>query len=493
MRIIWLLSLIALLLAACAGPVPAPGLPPTGTPEPTAAATASPTPDINATPLPTREPFGVGQLLPYTAQTGDTLVAIAAHFNTTADEVLAANPGLSPTSTIAPGTALTIPAYWFPFGGSAYKIIPDASFVYGPTSVGFDVDAYVRSQPGFLREMAFFVSGRQRSAGSTIQYIAEQYSIDPRLLLALMEWRSGAVTQPGATPDMRENPLGLVGVRGMYGQLRYAAEQMSIGYYGWRTGTLTSLLLRDSFRSRPDMYQTAGTVAVQYLFAQMFEMDQFQAATAADGFGATYIRLWGDPFQHDDLVVIPGDLTQPALSLPFVSSQTWSFTGGPHPVWGQNLPWAALDFAPAGVSGCLSSSAYVTAAADGVVVRSGENIVVLDLDGDGHEQTGWVLFHFHLADADLAPVGKVVRAGDPLGRPSCEGGRATGTHVHIGRKYNGEWIAADGLVPGIAAFELGGWVPQRGAAPYLGRMMRIGAWVEACTCSTAQNTVYWAR
>jgi murein DD-endopeptidase MepM/ murein hydrolase activator NlpD len=113
------------------------------------------------------------------------------------------------------------------------------------------------------------------------------------------------------------------------------------------------------------------------------------------------------------------------------------------------------------------------------------------LDGDGHEQTGWVLFYFHMAERDLIAAGAQVKVGDLLGHPSCEGGRATGTHVHIARKYNGEWIPADGIVPGIVPFVIGGWTAEQGDAPYEGRLTRVGAWVEACTCSTAANTIYW--
>jgi murein DD-endopeptidase MepM/ murein hydrolase activator NlpD len=487
----------ALLLAACAAPPPI--VPPTLTPItlPTLEPTASPTPDPNATPLPNRLPFGVTEnQLPYETQTGDTLIAIASHFNTTPEEVWALNPTLSPTSTLAAGQRLTIPAYWFPLGGSPYKIIPDAGFVYGPDVSDFDIDAYVNGQPGYLRSSPQFVAGAQRSGGQAVLYVAQQYSVNPRLLLALMEWRSGALSNPDAPPEVRSQPLGVIpGVRGLYQQLAYAAEQMSLGYYGWRTGQLTTLHLRDDTTSRPDMYQNAGTVAVQYFFAQLFDYRDFLDATGPDGFGATYIRLWGKPFDRPlrDLEVIPADFAQPDWGLPFLSGDIWSFTGGPHPVWGDWLPWAALDFAPAGVKGCASTSKMVAAAAPGVVVRAADNMVVLDLDGDGRETTGWVLFHLHIADDGMIAAGTRVEAGDPLGHPSCEGGRATGTHVHLARKFNGEWIPADGLLPGLAPFELGGWVAARGAEPYQGRMMRLGAWVEACTCSTALNTVYWFK
>ena len=42
-----------------------------------------------------------------------------------------------------------------------------------------------------------------------------------------------------------------------------------------------------------------------------------------------------------------------------------------------------------------------------------------------------------------------VQAGDPLGHPSCEGGNVTGTHVHLARKFNGEWIGAGGRMPSL--------------------------------------------
>ena len=108
------------------------------------------------------------------------------------------------------------------------------------------------------------------------------------------------------------------------------------------------------------------------------------------------------------------------------------------------------------------------ASAAGLVVRSGNGLVVLDLDGDGHEQTGWVLLYLHVSSDDRIPVGTWVDEGTHLGHPSCEGGLATGTHVHFARKYNGEWIAADGPMP----FVLNGWRAHAGEAAYKGTLTR---------------------
>ena len=75
--------------------------------------------------------------------------------------------------------------------------------------------------------------------------------------------------------------------------------------------------------------------------------------------------------------------------------------------------------------------------------------------------------------------------GWSLDHPSCEGGRATGTHVHVARKYNGEWIPAGGPVP----FDLSGWVAATGAREYEGTLTRDGVIVTACTCGSATTAI----
>jgi hypothetical protein len=61
----------------------------------------------------------------------------------------------------------------------------------------------------------------------------------------------------------------------------------------------------------------------------------------------------------------------------------------------------------------------------------------------------------------------------------------TGTHVHIARKYNGEWILADGPL----AFNLEGWIAHNGSREYKGTLTRGGAVVIACECSDYQSQI----
>jgi hypothetical protein len=107
--------------------------------------------------------------------------------------------------------------------------------------------------------------------------------------------------------------------------------------------------------------------------------------------------------------------------------------------------------------------------ADGVIARSEPGLIELDLDGDGDPHTGWVLLYLHLGAQHKAREGEVVEQGDLLGHPSCEGGESTGSHIHIARKYNGEWIPASGVIP----FNLDGWIAYAGAAEYQGTLVRF--------------------
>ena len=70
----------------------------------------------------------------------------------------------------------------------------------------------------------------------------------------------------------------------------------------------------------------------------------------------------------------------------------------------------------------------------------------------------------------MSNAGDEVNTGDRLGHPSCEGGISTGTHVHMARKYNGEWMTADGPTP----FVLSGWAVHNGAAIYKGSLTKPG-------------------
>jgi murein DD-endopeptidase MepM/ murein hydrolase activator NlpD len=441
---------------------------------------------INITPLPTREKFKPGELVDYTVQNGDTVVALAARFNTTVNEIQTSNPVLpQTTTTLPPGLPLKIPIYYLPLWGSPYHILPDALFVNGPAQIGFDTIDFVSKSNGWLKNFRIYAYEGWRTGAELVDYIGMSYSVSPRLLLALLEYQTQALTNPTPPEDIDRYPLGFKKVynENLYLQLLMAADTLNAGYYGWREGSLLSVDLQDGKLMRFDPWLNASSVSLQNYFSIIYAPDEFEQAISSEGLAATYRSLFGQlPTQDPEL--IPGSLTQPALQLPFTPNKVWSYTGGPHPVWGVNQPWAAIDFAPpADRGGCTISTEWVTAVADGVLSRTEVGLTILDLDGDGDERTGWVVLYLHLDRVDAAPQGKAVKAGDVLGHPSCERGIATGTHVHIARKYNGEWIPADGPL----AFDLEGWIVHSSGTAYIGTLTRFGQTLIACTCSDAQT------
>jgi hypothetical protein len=301
-----------------------------------------------------------------------------------------------------------------------------------------------------------------------VETVSRDFSVHPRLLLALLEYRSGALSRNDQSEALKAFPLGSTDSTdiGLGMQLSWAAEMLNEGYYGWRTGRIEELELADGRISRPDPWQNAGTVAVQYLLAHWFGQEEFDAAVSPAGFIQTYWRLFGDPFSYA-AQLLPGNLQQPRMQLPLEPLKVWIYSGGPHPVWGHHLPWAAIDFAPpAEEQGCVDSPEWAVAAAAGLVVRSGSSAVVLDLDFDGDEHTGWIVFYYHIPEPGRAAAGTRLQPGGRIGHPSCEGGTANGTHFHIARRYNGEWISAGGVL----AFNLSDWIAGNGSQPYEGTL-----------------------
>src|SRR4030067_2932609 len=108
------LLLVALLVSACQPPPASLGL---VAPEAPAESTPrEPRPPASlATPLPTRPAYAPGELVDYVVQTGDTLPALARHFNTRLEEIRAANPVIPQDApTLPPGMPMKIPIYYAP-------------------------------------------------------------------------------------------------------------------------------------------------------------------------------------------------------------------------------------------------------------------------------------------------------------------------------------------------------------------------------------------
>ncbi len=423
----------------------------------------------------------------YIVESGDTLSLIAQKFNVSVGDIALAN-NIADINILEVGQELIIPAPKPTNRGPSYKIIPDSELVASPPSSVFDVPDFIYSQNGYLVRYQEDVGGKTLSGPQIVHQIGRDFSVNPRILLAVLEYQSGWVTNPSPQTDTLAYPLGFADPRreGLYKQLAWAADQLNFGFYGWRANALASWTLADSTVIPANPTINAGTAALQFFFSRFYDYTFWEKTVGPEGIFATYNNLFGYPFDYAYEPVVPATLTQPNMQLPFEPGITWAFTGGPHGGWGDGSAWAALDFAPfVDERGCFESAEWVVAATDGLIVRSEDGAVVQDIDSDGKEQTGWTLLYMHIATADRVQTGTYLKAGDRVGHPSCEGGVSNGTHFHIARRYNGEWIPADQQLP----FVLDGWVSSGIGSAYDGYLQKDGALVEAYNGNEAKNAI----
>ncbi len=426
----------------------------------------------------------------YYAQSGDSRDVLAVHFGVEVGEI-SSTDFIPEQGFIPPGQLLLIPSRLDEIS-SPLKLIPDTEVVNSPSTVDFDIKAFVEVAGGYLATYSEDLASTGRTSGAEIiTRVSREYSVNPRLLLALLEYQGGWVYGTPATQAVRDYAMNYISDerKGLFNQCAWAAGVISDGYYGWREGRVVAISFPDKtiLRMAPDL--NSGTVGLMNFFAQLNDPVQWGLALYDNAsFISLYNSMFGNPWlraQQFEPLFSPA-ITQPEFILPIEAGKIWAFTGGPHAAWGVADVRAALDFAPpSDEGGCVESPEWVLAVAPGLVVRSEYGAVVIDMDGDGYEQTGWNIVYMHIATKHRVPLGTVVAAGDRLGHPSCEGGRSTGTHMHIARKFNGEWVPADGPL----AFNLAGWVTRAGAENYTGWLIKDDRIIRANLAATYDSHI----
>jgi LasA protease len=440
-------------------------------------------PDATAVPSPDAGLPNVGSLASpapppqvYVVQAGDTLSAISRRFGVSLDALISANSLANPNA-LQVGQKLSIPSTQSEVAPSAW-LLPDSEFVNGPGYVGFDAASVCDRHAGYLCGYSERVAGQLLTGPEVVERISQDYSVGPRLLLAVMESLSGWVTNP--SPGAQA--MGPAGGSGLLSQqLARAANELNQGYYNWRGRGVAPISWGDGSATAYAPGLNAATAGLYHFYSLSAGKARWLALVGdgPDSFSAAYRSLFGDPARYAVEPLIPAGTSLPDLDLPWPEGELWYYTSGPHGGWGEGSAWSAVDFVPdEGYLGCAVAKSWDVAAAPGIVVKSDEGQVLLDLDGDGHEETGWVLLYLHVAEQGRVKDGARLERGDHIGHPSCEGGYGNATHLHFARKYNGEWIAADGPLPLI----LSGWQFHSSGTSYDGTATRKDQERTACEC-----------
>lgn len=357
-------------------------------------------------------------------------------------------------------------------------VLSDGQFVYGPNVRTFDSYGFLKQHSELTDEDA-----------EELNCIALRYSINPKVLLTIIEMQSRLVSAP--SPTAIAAPVGYATIVGFTSQVNLLAEHLSQAFY-WhlyeyqpRRLELAQPEVRfeDDSTERISGEMNAATYAVQSVLAELSAPDRWQhlvSQDAPDGFYQTYLRLFPDDDPLDTSNILDPNAIPPAnlLKLPFACHDRWLFTGGPH---GVSTVWSAVDFAP-GSESCSAppSDRWVVAAASGVVVSTcGTCGVEID-----HGVDGWRTFYYHLVNPQVSK-GDLVTKNQRIGNPSCSiccGGSATGVHVHFDIRQNG-------LVQNIAGTSLEGWIVHAGTYAYDGYLQRdsttihVMEWVMSEDCS----------
>lgn len=445
---------------------------------------------ISVTPTPNAPitlPTPRAETLTYVVQPGDFLRKIAQQHQVSIEQILAVNEIENP-NLIDVGQVLMIPPPDFDAVAPYFKILPDSELVNSPSNAYFDVGAFVAAQDGYLAAYRDEVEDVSLSGAEIVTRVALEYSVNPRILLTVLEFQSQWVTQKEPPQETLLYPMGINNpkMEGLYPQLAWAANLLNEGYYLWKVEAISVWTLMDASLIEVDPTINPGTAGVLNLMRYLTTFEDWAWVVSENGVFAVYAQFFGYPFDYAIEPLIPADLTQPELQLPFEEGDIWSYTGGPHGGWGSGSAWAALDFAPPGEAmGCVPSDAWVVAVAPGEVVYSGHGAVIQDLEGDGIWQTGWSILYFHIDTKARVKVGTYLETGDRVGHPSCEGGFSTGTHLHIARRYNGEWISADGNLP----FVMDGWVSSGYGVEYNGYLTKGDVVLEAWNGRTPRNAI----
>lgn len=350
-------------------------------------------------------------------------------------------------------------------------LLADGQFVYGPNVGEFDTAAYLAEMNSPLAPHA-----------SIIEDKARYYSLNPRLLLTLLELQDGAVTGEEATgaalAEEDEEATALDE------ELERLAEGLKDDFY---RQLYDDEEVGAAAADRPNAATSAILSALTPL-STADEMDEVREPTSPNGFVQTYRRLFpaSNPLDNSNRIIPNAPPPATLFKFPFAAGQTWKFSGAPHAYDGctPNV-YSGVDFAPGGIGCTIPEDLWITAPAAGTVsnVSCGGCQVYIEHGG------GWGSRFYHVANT-VVEAGQTVSQDQAIGNPSClpSGGScgsctgsSTGTHLHHDLTYNGAFVAIEGT-----AYE--GWIVQ-GTTCYQGYLEKNEQLVWAGNYVTSESLI----
>ncbi len=299
----------------------------------------------------------------------------------------------------------------------------------------FDIEAYLSQRAPHLLPYA-----------ETISHWAGYSRISPKVLMALMEQRSGVITRERAAADALRRPLGdLAEADGFGEQVREVAVALRQALYE---------------REDPDLdhvgrVKLARVNPLQSLYLQAGETESSAAVLGDSEFQLAYARLFNEArkaappspefasAQTDAVVASPPN---GFLQFPFPRGARWH-VGGAHTNTGQgSYPMSSLDMSQGGGWGSNQSHLWVSASAAGRFVRHSSCFAEVVHSG------GWSTTYYHLmniqygTNAQVSANTAIANPANTQSQALCNGGASTGPHQHWSLKQNGSDYHLNGVI-----------------------------------------------
>jgi murein DD-endopeptidase MepM/ murein hydrolase activator NlpD len=349
---------------------------------------------------------------------------------------------------LPPGTTPTVGPEVPPPTLARASVIDESQFFYAENFYAPQIQAYLDGQSGPLKGVIVQVGRGQYSFAEILASQTSLYSINPQVVLALIEQQSGIVTRGDLPPERVDWALDFRGDderwRGIIAQTRWAIREL---HHAQRDFTADpQLRYNDGSHSALPSGFDVGDYAIARVLAATTTPDGLAAKLdgGAGSFVQTYRRLWGDP---RDAVPPPHQIAAPFLTHPlddvypissFYDHETpFLRENGTIVTYrgdrANNLSYDGHD----GWDYAAAPPTEVLAAAPGTVVFAGNSddgcgiarAVIID-HGNGYRTLYW-----HLADI-LVDEGPVER-GQPIGIVG-DSGCATGPHLHFQTQFLGQ-------------------------------------------------------
>jgi murein DD-endopeptidase MepM/ murein hydrolase activator NlpD len=318
-------------------------------------------------------------------------------------------------------------------------------FSYEPGFYSQQIQAFLDSQPSPLKSMVFQVGDRRHSFAEVLIGRDSYSSINPKVILALLEQQSHLLSTATPSADQVGWALGYQGEngkwRGLQAQIRWAVRQIVRGKNDYPQ--YLPLTYADNSSTPPPAGMSMSEYAIARVLAPTTTPDQLPRLL--QGFLETYTRLFGDPRQPpadwpapaSPFLTRPSERTAPVTSFFDHDAPFLIRSGSLTTYWGRNE--TDIGFAYDGHDGwdyALAPPDMALAAADGDVVFAGNaddncatRAVIID-HGNGYRTLYW-----HLDRVD-AQIGQHVARGQPIGMIGSSG-CAFGPHLHFGVQYLG--------------------------------------------------------